>query len=195
MSPGAATVDIYLPPSLTSARLSSRTFTPGSPKRPSQRPSVFSLISFWTVASGRWRTAATRCACSCAYASEISGIDPGRRRHDRVDRDLVDRQARVVGPLELEHGVGVLLHELRERRVRRAEVRERRAAPRCRRETSPTAARGRLRATRTPAPRASSRRPCRGSGSGCPSRLARERDLTRSPVITTRIREAEERAS
>ena len=56
----------YFPPSLSSARLSSSTLTPGSPKKPSERPSVFCLISFCTVASGRWRTAATRCACSAA---------------------------------------------------------------------------------------------------------------------------------
>src|SRR5262249_58545689 len=62
-----------VPCSLSSARLSSRTFTPGSPKKPSVRPSVFSETSFCTVASGRWRTAATRRDCSCAYAGGMSG--------------------------------------------------------------------------------------------------------------------------
>ena len=52
--------------SLSSARLSSRTLTPGSPKKPSERPSVLSSISCWTVASGSLRTAAIRRDCSCA---------------------------------------------------------------------------------------------------------------------------------
>src|SRR5262249_30922423 len=43
---GGATVDvIYWPPALSRARLSSSTFTPGSPKNPSDRPSEWSLIS------------------------------------------------------------------------------------------------------------------------------------------------------
>ena len=36
---------IYAPPSWSSARLSCRTFTPGSPRKPSERPSVFSSTS------------------------------------------------------------------------------------------------------------------------------------------------------
>ena len=44
---------IYCPVSLSRARLSSSTFTPGSPKNPRLRPSVFSEISFCTVESGR----------------------------------------------------------------------------------------------------------------------------------------------
>src|SRR5262245_763666 len=57
---GAVVVDIYFFPRLSRARLSSRTLTPDSPKIPQERPSVFSLTSFCTVASGRWRIAATR---------------------------------------------------------------------------------------------------------------------------------------
>ena len=94
--------------SLSRARLSSSTLTPGSPKKPRPRPSVFSEISFCTVASGRWRTAAMRRAWSCAYAGEMSGIDPRRRGRDRVDRDVVDRQSRVVRALELEDRLRVL---------------------------------------------------------------------------------------
>src|SRR5262249_6098937 len=58
------------------ARLSSRTFTPGSPSTPSDRPSVWSSISFWTCARGRWRTAAMRCAWIAALAGEICGSMP-----------------------------------------------------------------------------------------------------------------------
>ena len=52
---------------LSRARLSSSTLTPGSPKKP-QRAAVGVLArsAAATVASGRWRTAATRRACSCA---------------------------------------------------------------------------------------------------------------------------------
>ncbi len=53
-----------------------RTFTPGSPNTPSQRPAVFCEISFCTVDSGRWRTAAMRRDWSRAYAGEISGSMP-----------------------------------------------------------------------------------------------------------------------
>ena len=55
-----------LPPSLSSARLSVRTFTPGSPSKPRLRPVVFCLMSRSTVPSGMVRTAATRRAWSCA---------------------------------------------------------------------------------------------------------------------------------
>ena len=50
----------YLPCSLSRARFNSRTLTPGSPKKPQLRPSVWSEISCWTVASGRRRMLATR---------------------------------------------------------------------------------------------------------------------------------------
>ena len=43
----------YLPPRWSRARFSSRTLTPGSPKKPRLRPSVLSSISFCTVAKGR----------------------------------------------------------------------------------------------------------------------------------------------
>src|SRR5664279_5391374 len=56
--------------------LSSSTLTPGSPKKLHERPSVFCLTSFCTVASGRCRTAATRADCSAAYAGEMSGSIP-----------------------------------------------------------------------------------------------------------------------
>ena len=49
-------------PSRSSARFSSSTLTPGSPKKPSERPSVAPPISRSTVARERWRTAATRWA-------------------------------------------------------------------------------------------------------------------------------------
>ena len=48
------------------ARLSSSTFTPGSPKKPQERSIVYFEISCFTVSSGRCRTAATRAAWSCA---------------------------------------------------------------------------------------------------------------------------------
>ena len=67
---------ITCPPSWSRARLSSRTLTPGSPRKPRLRPSVLSWISFCTVASGRCRTAATRCDCSVAFAGEMSGSIP-----------------------------------------------------------------------------------------------------------------------
>ncbi len=63
---GATVVDIYVPPSSSSARFSSRTLTPGSPKKPHERPVVFWSISFCTVASGTFRLAAIRRAWSCA---------------------------------------------------------------------------------------------------------------------------------
>src|SRR5262249_25662017 len=66
----------HAPASRSSARFSSSTLTPGSPKKPRLRPSVFRSISLWTVASGRWRTAATRRDWRRAYAGEMSGSIP-----------------------------------------------------------------------------------------------------------------------
>ena len=117
---------IYCPPSLSSARLSSSTFTPGSPKKPNDRPSVFCSISFCTVASGRCRTAATRRDCSAAYAGEMSGSIP--------EPDVVTASTGMswivrpglYGP-RASGSPRVVAHVLRESRARRAEVRERRA--------------------------------------------------------------------
>ena len=94
---------IYALCSLSSARLSSRTFTPGSPKKP-ERATVGVLRRSAAARSraagaGRRRRGATGAR---AYAGEMSGSMPERRGRDRVDRDVADRQARVVRPLELQ---------------------------------------------------------------------------------------------
>ena len=59
-----------------SARLSSRTSTPGSPENPIPRPSVYFEINRRTVDIERWRTAAMRYAWMSALASEMSGSIP-----------------------------------------------------------------------------------------------------------------------
>ena len=56
------------------------------------------------------------------------GIDAGARRRHGVDGNVVDREPRVVRPLELEDRLGVLRDELREIRARRPEVQEGRRA-------------------------------------------------------------------
>ncbi len=57
-------LDIILPPALrrSRARLSSSTFTPSSPEKPSPRPDVYLAISPFTTLSDSPRLAATRCA-------------------------------------------------------------------------------------------------------------------------------------
>ena len=119
--------DIYLPPSLIRARLSFTTLTPGSPKKPSQRPSVFSWIS---VSHGRERQVpdgGDPGSLQLRVGERDIRVDARRRGRHCVDRNLVDRQTWVVRRLELQHGLRVRGDELRERGVRRAEVRERRA--------------------------------------------------------------------
>ena len=58
------------------ARLSSVTLTPGSPRTPRARPSVWSSTSARTRASGSRRTRATRLAWMRALASEMWGSTP-----------------------------------------------------------------------------------------------------------------------
>ena len=55
------------------ARLSRRTFTPGSPRKPRARPSVWSSMRARTVSRSRPRSSATRVACSAALATEMWG--------------------------------------------------------------------------------------------------------------------------
>ena len=76
-------------PSLSSARLSSSTFTAFSPRNPSVRPSVWALItSAMTVASGRWRGRRRRAApAGRRWRSRCRGRARSRRGH-RVDRHL-----------------------------------------------------------------------------------------------------------
>ena len=69
--------DISVPPERRfRARLSSSTLTSGSPEKPSPRPPVYVAIRRLTSASGRWRTAAMRCAWMWALATEMSGSIP-----------------------------------------------------------------------------------------------------------------------
>src|SRR5262249_17236871 len=58
--------------SLSRATLSSSTFTPGSPRTPRARPSVFWPISWSTRSSGMPRTFEIRCAWIRAFAWEMS---------------------------------------------------------------------------------------------------------------------------
>src|SRR5262249_56988664 len=55
------------------ARLSSSTSTPGSPRKPSDRPSVYLSTSSSTRCLESPRTEATRAACERAFAGEMSG--------------------------------------------------------------------------------------------------------------------------
>ena len=120
---------IYLPCSLSSARFSSRTLTPGSPKKPSERPSVLSSISCCDAsrAAGA-RTAATRRRLEVGVGGRDVRVDARARGRDGVDGDVVDREARVVRALELEDRSACSSDVLGEIRVGRAEVREGRAA-------------------------------------------------------------------
>ena len=78
------------------ARLSLVTLTPGSPRTPRKRPSVLSAMSSSTRASGRWRTAATRCAWMRGVGLRDVRVDAGAGGRHRVDGDLGVGQARVV---------------------------------------------------------------------------------------------------
>ena len=89
--------------SSSSARLSSRTLTPGSPKKPSQRPSVLLVDQLLRRAPAeRPRSLATRAACSCAFAGRDVRVDARGGGGDRVDGDVADREPGVVRALELE---------------------------------------------------------------------------------------------
>ena len=95
----------------------------GSGRRCSRRSAVC------TVASGRWRTAAIAPRLQLRrWPGEMSGSMPERRGRDGVDRDVADRQARVVRALELQDRRGRGLDVLGEVGVRRAEVGEGRRA-------------------------------------------------------------------
>ena len=87
-------------PSLSSARLSSRTLTPGSPRKPRLRPSVLSSISCSTVRA-ELADAAMRAPGAGVRRRDVR-VDAGARGRDRVDRDVADREARVVRALELQ---------------------------------------------------------------------------------------------
>ena len=110
MNSGAAMLGGHRRVSASRAMLSSRTFTPGSPRTPANRPSVCSSIErAHARSSGRPRTFATRCAWMRALAGEICGSTPEADVVDRVGGDVVRPQARVVGPLARE----VVEHEAR----------------------------------------------------------------------------------
>ena len=89
--------------SLSSARLSSSTLTPGLAEEAERRPSVL-LVDQRLHRSRAAAGARRRCAraCSCAFAGEMSRVDARGGRRDRVHRDVADRQARVVRALELQ---------------------------------------------------------------------------------------------
>src|ERR1700712_2587953 len=89
------------------ARLSSRTFTLGSPRKPSMRPWVCSETKARTLASLRPRSRATLAICSRAYA---------REQIARVARERGLSEARVRA-LVSEHTQGRILGFLGEPRV------------------------------------------------------------------------------
>ncbi len=105
--PGGAEVDAELPArhalrlrlDRSSARLSSSTLTPGSPRKPSERPSVCSSTS-----------ASTSVESQAALVGDPRRLQPRVRRRDvRVEararrRDGVDRYARVGGEAVLARG-------------------------------------------------------------------------------------------
>ena len=72
----------------SSARFSSRTFTPGSPRKPSERPSVCSSTRASTSSTGRPRARATRAACSARVLGRDVRVETRARRGHRVDRHL-----------------------------------------------------------------------------------------------------------
>ena len=118
--------------SSSSARLSSSTLTPGSPKKPSERPSVLLVDQLLRrSSSGSSRTAAIRARLELRVGGRDVRVDARARGRDRVDRDVADREARVVRPLELEDRARAPPDVLGEVRVRRAEVGEGRRRRRC----------------------------------------------------------------
>ena len=110
--------------SSSSARLSSSTLTPGSPKKPMKRPSVASSISSWTRSSGRPRTSATARRLQLGVGRRDVRVDAGAGGGDGVDGDVADLEAGVVRAFELEDRLRLLVDRRREVGVRRPEVRE-----------------------------------------------------------------------
>ncbi len=115
--------------SWSSARLSSRTLTPGSPSTPSERPSVLSSTS----ALDARRAAMPRTRGDAARLDRgVRGgdvrVDARGRRLDRVDRDVAALQAGVVGPSQREVRASRFVGEqVAQVRAVRAEVVEERA--------------------------------------------------------------------
>ncbi len=89
------------------ARFSSSTFTPGSPRKPSERPSVLSSISSLTRSSGDAARLGDAVGLDAGVGLGDVGIDAGGRVGDRVDRHVAAVEAGRVGPLEREVGVEV----------------------------------------------------------------------------------------
>ena len=162
--------------SLSRARLSSSTFTPGSPKTPAKRPSVLPGDQRANAGERRGaRTAATRRAWIAALRLRRSAGRSRTRRSSRRRRAPGRRSARVVGPLAPEVGGElVAVEEARRGRVRPA-VGERAGARRCSRSAT-GAAGSSARPSRMPA---TSREPTtRPPDSICDAvGGARERDL------------------
>ena len=76
---------------LSSARLSSSTFTPGSPKRPSQRPSVLSSINCCTLRHGAALLRDARGLQLRVRRGDVR-VDARGGRRDGVDGDVADRE-------------------------------------------------------------------------------------------------------
>ena len=130
------------PVSRSSARLSSRTLTPGSPKKPSERPSVFSSISVLNRRERQLAHGRDAVRLELRVGGRDVGVDPGAGGRHGVDRDVVDRQARVVRAARASGSPRLLPDVLGEVGVRRPEVRRRSFRRRCRRARSPRAAGG-----------------------------------------------------
>ncbi len=98
--------------SLSRARLSSSTFTPGSPNRPRKRPSVWSEISSSTRDSGQPADGGDPVRLDPGVGLGDVGVDPGCRLGHRVDRHVGGRQPRVEAALELQVVGEVPLHRV-----------------------------------------------------------------------------------
>ena len=107
--------------SASSARLSARTLTRGSPMNPSVRSCVCSSTSSSTRASSSPRARATRGAWSLRVGGRDVRVEPRARRGHGVHRD----GRAVVEPVQLAVRGDALLDRGEEVRVRRAEVRRR----------------------------------------------------------------------
>ena len=79
--------------SLSSARLSSSTLTPGSPRKPSERPSVLSSISCSTARAAGCADGGDAARLELGVGRRDVRVDARARRRHRVDGDVADRRA------------------------------------------------------------------------------------------------------
>ena len=138
---------VVMPVSSSSARLSSSTFTPGSPKMPSERPSVASSISSLDALLGEAALLGDARGLELGVGRRDVRVDARAGRRDGVDGDVADLEAGLYGRFEREDRRRALARPPCEVGVGRAEVGEGRGRRRCTRAPWRTGAGGSTRAS------------------------------------------------